>query len=471
MRIDSHGACVERLVRVLPFLVLASVAFRVFVPPLVGVADNGDGYRVMSSAGIVHTPALGADRHRRVRPTYVVREVHLALPPSSGAAMATLARLVPIPGTPPDRFDLRAMGVVYLAVVACAVRLAQRFRTPPLRTSVFTFVFASPFYADFVMSFYGDAAAVVGVLGLALVLDHRGGASTPSRWPSGDEVAVLFFASLVGLANRMHAIVPAIVLFAVLASPLRRTRSRAFYVLAFALAVGAPLHHERGPGFRFPEINGYHRVYRGIALYADDRSEVLEALELPVWSSRLIGTSYFDAPVAPTLARSLADVSPLHTLGLYLSRPTAMGRVVSRVLDALTGRVPIGLGHDAVTYHVSTPRFEEPRWTWHAMRVRVSSHPLFVALIIICALAVQAIQRVPETETLTFLVACVLASSAAVVLGDGTFALARHLLLASFALDLLIACLLLSLGRTLAQVIERRRAAPEISRASPGSTA
>lgn len=420
--------------RTLPFVVLLAIVLRLLIPPLEGVADNGDAYRVASPAGIrVPRPSTW-----RVEPSFPLYETRFWRRPSSGALVALVARALPFPARLSGRFDVRAMGVAYGLVLLALLALARTQRVPTSLALAFTLVLASPFYADFLQSFYGDAAALVGVFGVAMLLGVRGRART-SKAPL--EVGILLCAGLAGFAGRAHQVIPAALLTTCAITHRSAPRSRAFYLALTSLALVAHVHAEHGRGFRFPQINGFHGVYHGVAMLADDPDEVLAELGLPRASRTLVGQRYFDVDLPHEVAARVTHVRPASIVHAYAARPRAMGRAAERVGEAIAGHDRIGL--------VRTPR---ARATTRAPRLSPLPWLPTIALLALYGLAVAQVvldrRGAKQASARLFLLIVILVSGITAVIGDGMTALPRHLLVATLATDLLLATLLVEALRS-----------------------
>ena len=111
---------------------------------VVGVADNGDGWRVSGPAGIRPTAPAADDLNARA----VHREHRLVASrfwahPSSPAAVAYASRgLSRAPGG--ERYDLRQIAATYLTLLALAFAGALARRVESRAVAAVALVFASP---------------------------------------------------------------------------------------------------------------------------------------------------------------------------------------------------------------------------------------------------------------------------------------------------------------------------------------
>lgn len=448
------GARIRRVVApLLALAALAMLAIRLLGEPVVGVADNGDGWRVMAPAGLAHRAPLGDPDTRVVERALVRRQTRFWSHPSSGAALACVARAWPFAAE--GRFDLRQLVVAHLAVLVLALAAAFARRTRGPLVAAVPLALASPFYGDFLASFYPDAAALLGVALAAFAFAPDDG-SKPRGVPIRATTLVVGSA-LLGFSSRSHAWLPALVALVFVASErTHRSGRRGTGLALLAIAVLAPLHFERGSGYRFAAINQYHSVFRGIAQLADDPEAVLRDLDLPANSREHIGRSYFVDPPEPALARALEGATPRRVLRAYVVRPHAVVRAFGRAATALDGGIPIWSNHGARR----GDRFVEPALSVHALRTRwLPRSAVFVAALLALAFLGASTRR--EWLPLgAFLAGTCGVEVLGALLGDGTFSLPRHLLVAGYALDVLIVLTLgLVVGEWVDILLDRRPSA------------
>lgn len=428
--VRSSGARVCRAIApIVAALAVAVLATRLLGDPPVGVADNGDGWRVMQPAGLAHRAPLGAFETRVVERTLLRLDTDFWAHPSTGPAFACLARAIPLDGA--QHFDLRQLALVHLAVLVLALVAALARGLRGALVAAVPLALASPFYGDFLASFYPDASALLGVAATALAL-------VPTRDPGATRtgsVALVIGAAILGFSSRSHAFLPALVALVVLATERLDGRRPGLLALALVLvAVLAPLHFERGTGFRFPAINHHHAVFRGIAALADDPEAVLHELGLPPASRARVGHSYFADRPDPALTRALERATPARVLVAYLARPGAAGAALERAALALDGRIRIGLRHG------SRPgmRFVDPPLSVHGLRTRwlPSSAAFWVPPLALAFVASRERRR--WLAPVAFLAGTLALEVLGALLAEGTFALGRHLLVAGYAFDVLI---------------------------------
>ncbi len=446
--------------------------------PVRGMADNGDYWRVMGPAGIVHAAPLGEARHRFVRRDFGTRSVRLGRHPSSPALMAVIARgFGPVFAGDPGGFDLRQMGFVYWLLLAGLVGLALWWRVPPLLCLALCWMIVDPRYLLFFNSFYADALTFVVLLGVTLWLIRWGGHQPEATPPRAALVVGGFLALLLlgGMTKGAHSLLPVIGMAAAARGWWRTARRQrrwlgAALVAAMALVASIPpLHFTHGTGHRFPRINEFHTVFRGIAQLSAEPERVLSRLEIPQRWWHLTGRSYFDQPESEELSRALSRVSRLSVLWLYLSEPGAAGRAARRVQAALGDGRPLWLGnYERTLKHPDRARYA-PKWRATLTTSALFGWPLgfwaFLCLVGAWLVGCEIRGRAWDgtRAALWFLFAAVAVETVVAVLGDGVFSLRRHLLAAGLCLNLMLCVWLLDLLRW-GQAQWRLRCGTEASR-------
>jgi hypothetical protein len=458
---------------------LAFAAFTLWREPCLGVADNGDWWRVMRPAGIDHEVAPrrpGGFVHCEL----TLFDGDLATGLSSPALVAWASKdLRPVFAASPGRFDLRQIGVLYLFLVAVLVAWALAGgagrRVSPWLVAGWCYVLFDPGYLLFFNSFYADPALLVAVFGLSIWLVKDGGVATPEQEATaaaetdgsrsvGIAVSIAIgtaLASLGGGSKMQYVLLPAAALFAVASlgwtsrppasAPLHRSRAVAIVLASLViLALALPWHFFHGPAPRFLSVNNYHAVFAGLLQVTGEPERALRELGVPeehadlprrdVWSGRV--------PLDHPVHASLTDLSRVHLLALYLREPSAVGATVVRIDGALAGRVP----HQRGTYAREAGRRRwaqyEVRWGFSRLRAAFSwLRPWWLAALLALAGLLWRLARdrsawAGRHAAALFLLLFTGSSAVVAVLGDGFVALDQHLLGTRFALDLLLVLVL-----------------------------
>lgn len=434
-----------RLAGVLLLLaLLAQGATALLGPDVLGMADNGDFWRVTAPAGLRNPAPVATLRHRFVQPTYLRVRPDDRVGQSSASLLARAA--MSLPGGSEETFDLRRMGALMLGLATALLALAalRADGAAIFGCVAFAWVLTDPAYLLFFNSFYADGAALLGILGSATILCVRG--PPPSRATLG---LLLTCAFAIAWSKQAHVASALPVAAALLTIGGKRPTPRIWVSAALCVLVtaGAAYHFTRGAGPSFPQINNYNTVFNGIGPSTRDPEHALRALGVgSEWRGR-VGTSYFEEPVPASLARQLETLSRVRLASLYATDPIALAAVLRRAQRSLT------MPHRYLGNYPRSPENAEPRvhrvpWSFDGLREPLLRHPAAFWTWWLAVGAVTAIIARRQRWTsgpwtaAAFLWMTMAVETTAAILGDGLFALSRHLLVARFASDLLLALVL-----------------------------
>jgi hypothetical protein len=321
----------------------AILSVQLFMPPVIGLADNRDYERVIGYAGFQHTTADPAERYFSfVRTKYAVvapgwfRGGYL----SSETLLAFAARGVHTLSSGGPVFDLRLLGAIHAALFLLALALlvhACRDLEPAAQIAVavlLVFFFTDVGYVAPFNSFYSQTASLLFLLLTAAATTE---AIRRARL-SGPLLFVYFGAALlfVGSKPQEKLAGPLLALFGLRLSgaTLRRAWKQTAVWLAAGLCAFSVWYGRHTP-YTLREATMYQVVFTD--LLANSDAAATDAAELgldPDWV-RYRGTSPY-APDSPLLEPSfrrafLHDVGYRRILRFYLRHPQ---RLVDRVRRA-----------------------------------------------------------------------------------------------------------------------------------------
>lgn len=166
----SPDAANRRIVAAAVLAALVVLALQLLMPPVVGLADNGDYQRVMGYAGFEHSTDVHAERYfsflrteYRILPIGFARGGYL----SSEAALALAARFASPASWRGGLFDLRLLGALHAGLLVLALGLGLRAcRELPVASQVtaavlLVFFFTDVGYAAPFNSFYSQTASLL----------------------------------------------------------------------------------------------------------------------------------------------------------------------------------------------------------------------------------------------------------------------------------------------------------------------
>ncbi|MEO8602083.1 MAG: hypothetical protein ABI629_05855 [bacterium] len=419
--------------------------------PVVGTAENGDFWRVTKPAGIVSLEKYETVDHKYVSQFYGVSAAHLSSGFSSAAVIAAGAKWL---GGGAERLDIRQVGAAYLLLFAAAFALALWAGVPPLLCGLLAWAGLDVSYSLYFNSFFADGAALLGFLAIALALlawpaDFR---HTPHRYRYG---ALLVLAALIaGLSKNLYMLTPLLVAATLVAWPSRawwaRLRGESALLAALMLAGGlGTWHFTYGSGYRFPDINNHHTVFRGLATVADP-AQVLAELGVDPQYVGFAGKAFFDLTKEEKAASTAAlrDVSRTQIALGYLRDPRRIVRAVAPIMEPMRDITTADPNFD----ERSRPPAKYSGW-WQFARLRGALFPLAVSMLLVggAALLHAAWTRTWRAEhtALTFLLLNAVTLVVASILGDGFFGLRRHTMGTRFCLDLALALILYEAYRLL----------------------
>lgn len=461
--------------------------------PVVGLADNLDGGRVMTPAGIAPRVDAGAFPDARVPRLYDETNADPSAGSSSAAGIAWLAKQLGFGlSGEAHAFDLRQLGALYTLGIACVLAAALAAGVAPLVVFGLAWVIADPVHLLYFNSFYPDAAMLLGVLGTTAWLlawgDFDEGFFGPAKARDGIRLAALCGLLFTAGASRMaNAALPALALPFLLARwlarplprPERPLRTAAVCLLLLAVTAGPIYHFGWGGGPRFLFVNSYHAVFTGIAEVSSDPGGALRALGVPDRLAPFAGRSIHQIPDRALLdpagdpEPSLARLSRARLASLYLSDPPALARSEARL------RAPLALARPPMPSFENEPgRYYTRAAQWSSLRsalVEGASPLLWCALTVLGVhLAARVLRRRPLSAlecTLGYLLLCFSAQVVIAILGEGFFGIRLHLAGARLLLDLLLAvAIFATLERGIARAHSTGRR-PAVSEASvtPGT--
>lgn len=286
----------------------AALAFQLLVPPILGIADNGDFSRVAEPLGIFPPEDAGASAYFGwILPEYRFDAKRIWLrglccyssQTLFGVAAVPVGRLISRPG----RFRLEAMGIANaLGLLAAFFVLLVALRplgalVQALGGALVLLVFTDGAYASYLNSFYTEPATLIfflGSVGLALLLAER---PNPPVWLS---LSFFLCAALIATSRPQNALLG--VLFALLGLRLVWSdRDRSRRRLAAAAAVGlcvVSFAYFRNPPGPLGKIHLFNAVFRELLVGSPNPREDLAELGLAPEVDRYVGLSGF-APEAP----------------------------------------------------------------------------------------------------------------------------------------------------------------------------
>lgn len=438
--------------RVWPFLLAALIiAYQIFAPPVVAVANNGDFSKVIARFSL-GSPFEDEHRFTHVRLTF---DSHYHWNPgffSSETMLFVIALGVNTVLSKKGDFDIRYMGALHAALLLATFYLAlplfncmdRRYR--PIFSTLAVLVFTDVFYVSGLNSFYMDTASTLFLL-LAIVFYLRA-----ARWREGrDRLGLAIACLLFATAKTQHILTAGLIAVLVIwkaralgGGTRFRLMMAAAMLAAFGIAgVTSP------PSYSASNI--FDVVFWSILPHSGNVPADLAALGLDDSYRRFTGIHSFSegSPMADLnfVAAFHARTSYIRLLKFYKRHPDVAYRLIIEGLDAGGRPRPI-LGNfdpsEGLPPHAESRAFSmwsSAKGSLFAERGGVYLYFTIGALLIVCGAALWNRRKYPAgiAEGLCFLSAAVvvemLVASLAAVL-DPT----RHFYFFNVTLDCVLVC-------------------------------
>ncbi len=448
------------------------VGSQLFVPPRIGLADNGDFSKVMRPAGFRALPGSYPDlywnyfnaRYRMVWPPTVKRRLE-----SSELLFVVAARGIALAAGRRGLFDIGFLGAIHLAVLllalaslVAAVRpLGGRVRS--VAAFLLLLFFTDVSYTCAFQSFYMQTASLLFLLttvaAVAAIL------ARPGRHPllfAGYGISASLFA-----ASKTQEAVGGIVL-ALLSLSLARAsfRRRAFaagLAMAAAIAAVSIWRYSAEPSDR--RVSLYQIVFTEILPHSPDPGGDLLGLGSTPDLARCAGTNAYWASTClgnPEIGREFfSRVTFLSVLRLYAAHPSRAASLIRRGARELFA-APADLGQFEKSAGRG-PKAHARAWVWWSgARERATRGVRLPAVLLLfgatLAVAGATYRRAPPAgrrfrEALLALALVAAADFLVCVLANAHIELARHLYAVNACTDMMIAVDAAWIART----IEARR--------------
>ncbi|THF74461.1 glycan biosynthesis hexose transferase WsfD [Cohnella fermenti] len=453
------------------------------IPPIVGVADNGDFARVMGASGI--KPLDPAETYG-ARYFYHTHSHYAYGSYGTGGYVSTHVLLVALSGLL-SRFllepiyDIRSLGLLYAIALLAALTLLIR-HLPSLRSRratallaltmslILLLVFCDIGYLAYFQSFFGEPYAMVGLLlAVAAALALAESDSPPYK------LLVLFVCAALAVATAKIQYAPLGLLFAVLAwrmQLLKRTAGwrQATRAGALVLAVGTLAMMAAAP-HRLVHTNLYQSIFYGVLKDSPSLADDLRELGIPPKYGVLAGTNYFQQDTVipqrdPTLEREvLSRLSHRTVAAFYAEHPWRLIDKMKKAAREGTAIRPYYLGNygaqsgkpkGAIDYRFSAwSEFKHDRMP-NRLGWFFAIYAGYMAIVGAGWLRSRAPRARLAFETLGAVAVCGAFSFVIPLIGDGEADLGKHLFLFNVTFDMMLIVLvfavLYGLGRKLEQM-------------------
>lgn len=443
---------------------IVAVAAAIVLPLLffspIGVANNGDFYRMMLAGGIDFADPGESYRDKyfgyfhtlyKYGPFSAERYVSSQIVPVFAAGM--LGRLLD-----PRTFDIRILAFLYSLLYVAALYVIVKYnkqRSIVINLALvasLSLVFLDIGYIAYFNSFFGEAVTVIFMLltfGLALALLRS---DKPSVW-----LLTAFYLSAVCLVGTKLQNAPIGLLLLLLGLRCRKLRDDRFWQWTVGgwsavLLLATVTMYAAAPN-ELKHINLYQTVFFGVLKGSPDPAADLRELGLPQAFKVNAGTNYFQKDTAirqddPRILEALEGISHKDVLLYYAKHPDRFLQKLKRAAENGTSIRPLYLGsyekeagqpYGAVSYAYSA---------WSTFKVKYMPNNLgfvaaFAAVYLIVLGAEYARRRRSVRQRLYLEALLVLALAgmfgfAIPLVGDGEADLGKHLFLFNVCFDMMM---------------------------------
>jgi len=407
---------------------------------IVGVADNGDFWRVTNEVGLV--PAALPGRFV-VNPLYVKTNEIDDDYFSSTSWLAGLSKMFSfLFGLGEHQYSIQQMGFMYLLAL---IVLAIGFNTSSgILSAVLLLPFLDSRYFIYFNSFFSFPLMFLVLYGLCFFY--------LSNIKKSFRIVGMIGLILLGfLSAHQFMLLPAVFIFLIYCFMRRQHEiylKRGVLIASILLVSGIILY--RHYSNNFSAFNNFDSVFSGPTLVSESPDEVLKDLGVDKSLWRFANSSYFSDEVyfnsnksvlKEVDAADLGSVSKLKLAMAYFRDYRSAELTLSEIKSALFHYH--SASHGSHTYVTSPPDQPYiPTWSLYHLRQLVGaslSGLAFFSLvlfhgILLCWLFVY--KRSSEVELGCFLFLFSVSQVVTCVLGSGLFALGRHLLVCAFSYDL-----------------------------------
>ncbi|MCR2807819.1 glycan biosynthesis hexose transferase WsfD [Paenibacillus soyae] len=464
-------------------LTVAIGSAALFVKPYVGMADNGDFYRILYGNGLY----FNAPDYDGQYFGYFVRQYGIMqyFNDNEAALLSSQSLFIRIAVWlnkllySPHVFDIRAQGALYLALYTSAVYLLVESVTwkMPRKPGYFValiavFMFGDTGYTAYFHSFYGEAVVLI----MTMLLAASGLLLCRGRYNDYAMLA-LFAVSALLLTAAKQQNAPVGVIAGVMGLPLLLIRRKAFRVTAGAslalllltgIAVYALIPQE------FVNINQYHAMTRGPLLTSGNPEAALAAFGIDEQYAILAGSIYYELYTTVDVQSPILDQSFygrygfLPILGYYLAHPAqAVDMLQLAARHAFTIR-PEAMGSFELA--AGKPFGEHARFFTGYSELKQALWPKTIGFVAIWALAAigfyapsfmaavksKNMRAAMKLPLVVMIILIGLSSMAVSIIGAGDADLSKHEFLFTVTFDLILFAGLADVIRSRTRARERK---------------
>ncbi len=382
-------------------LMACVIGYQLFVPPVVGLANNGDFERLMDRVGLQYVVSNYSDKYfNYINLTFATdaprHETGLI---SSQQLLVEIALLVNRVVARSSLFDLRTLGAVnagcFLAATWLVLQAARSFVTYSRFAvlGLWTLMFTDVGYVSYFNSIYSEPASLIFLmltLGVSLRIIA---APRPSGWLAASHAAaatLFLFAKAQNVA--LGVLLAAWGICLIWRRPIPRWRAAAFALGGVLLACSLAGYHLAPRWTR--EANLYNAVFAGILIVSPFPADDLSAMGISDTLAQYARTNYYHttAPVRdPAFVTAFYDrISQSRIVWFYLTHPQRMLAMMDKVAPSAFLLRPPGYGNFTKASGYA-PQIISTRFAlWSGLRARIPGRTWILGSVLTIMLMVGA---------------------------------------------------------------------------------
>ncbi len=328
--------------------VIVICSLTLFVRPIVGMADNGDFFRIISQSDMYHLPEnknngfLGY--FNKDYGIYKYNNDNEKMIVSTQFILTKTAVFIEKLINKNYVFDIRILAFIYMIIYAFSAYFIVRVLTYDIEskkhklliTVLFIFIFCDTGYIAYFNSFFAEA------VNLSFFLFSLGMLLYMYKFKKYNilNLIVFFLSSLIFIGSKQQLAPIGILVALILIRLFITSKKRVFRYTSLGLAVTiviSSLYFYKSISGDFDYINRYHAMTRGVLLYESKSDDILKEFNINEQYSLLQETTYSYLNTIPIINSNddklkkefYSKYSFLSILGFYLKHPTIFGKMIN----------------------------------------------------------------------------------------------------------------------------------------------
>lgn len=455
------------------------VILMLFIKPIIGIADNGDFFRIMQPNGLYYFPQSFSDRHfgyfnRLFGIRRYAYEVQNFL--SSQSVPIAISVWIDQIFRHDYVFDIRSLGFVYSFFFILSIFIIIKFNKPQNRikqcifAAMILIIFADVGYVAYFNSLYGEPASYVFLFTLLAALSVLSMSSKPKIY----HMLFYTFSSIlfVGAKQQNSPVGIFLAVLCIMHFGMRKDwKWRTVSIISFAaiLLTSIVIYEAISPDIKY--INEYHTITLGILKDSPDPGKDLEELGIDPKFSILKGTTFYDpypviVPDSPVMIKEFYNkFSFTKILLFYIRHNDRLSKALNLAAKNAFYIRPIGMGNYEKSagkkYGAMTKTFS----MWSSFKENSIPHTFrFIVLFYLSFFIVSLIKYITDKEhknrrqiEMLWLVKCIgIVQFMTSIIGAGEADLAKHLFLFNVCFDIMFGAAAVFILSLLVSVKQRR---------------